>query len=190
MQYSRSHIGQLTQFPVGDRFNHCRIFDNPRVCHQKSGNIRPVLVKISVNGLCHKRSGDIRSSSGKGGYVSIRIASVKSRNDRTSGIFQALLQHGIGLFRIKTSVFVEEDHISGIDKLKLQIGSHNQSVQVFASGGRVLPSCFLLKLLPDLFKLFLKRKSKGKPVDDFLIAGCNELPLLRIIQPFLGLVIA
>ena len=59
VQNRSPHIGKLPHFPVCDRTDRYGIFDNARVSHQKTGDIRPVFIQICMACLGNQRSRDI-----------------------------------------------------------------------------------------------------------------------------------
>ena len=53
MKYRSSHIGQLSQFPIGDILYRLRIINNPWVSYQKARYIGPVFIDVCLGSLGH-----------------------------------------------------------------------------------------------------------------------------------------
>ena len=63
MKHCRSHIAQLAEFPVRDRVNRDRLFDDARIRNQEPGNIGPVLVDVYLAGARDDRSRHVGAAS-------------------------------------------------------------------------------------------------------------------------------
>ena len=123
-----THIGQLSQFPVSDSIDRLGIVNDPGICHQKAGHIRPVLIEIRINSACHDRTGNVRAASGKGLNSSIFFGSVESRYHCAFQTAQFLGNQFFCDLSVKLAVSVKTDHLCRIYKGKSQISSHDLSV--------------------------------------------------------------
>ena len=63
MQNAGSHVGQLTKFSVCNGLNDLRIIDDARIGYEKAGDVGPVLIHISMDGLRYNGACDIGSAS-------------------------------------------------------------------------------------------------------------------------------
>ena len=66
---------------------------------------------------------------------------------------QLLAEHGVGLFLIKCAVLAEEDHVFGIDKIKAEILSKNDTVEILTAGGCVVTAGGMQHGIFNIFEL-------------------------------------
>ena len=156
MKHAGAHIGKLAQLTVCDRLDRLRILDDARICNEKARHIRPVLIAGGMYRTRHDGSRDVGTASGKGLDRSVRQCPVESRNYRTLAFLQTLCQHLVGLLRVKSSVLLEENYLCRIHKLVAKVIRHNDTVQIFAAGRRIVNPRFIFKVLTDLFEFFLQ----------------------------------
>ncbi len=65
MKDTCTHVGELTEFCVGDGLNRSRILNNSRICYEETGNVCPVLVKVRLDCTCHDGTCDIGTAAEK-----------------------------------------------------------------------------------------------------------------------------
>ena len=88
-----------------------------------------------------------------------KLKKIKERYDSIiNGLhLKVSLEEEFRLLRIKISVFVKKYHFRRIDKFISQICRHNNSIQIFSTGGRILFSGLIGKILRYNTKFFFQR---------------------------------
>lgn len=81
---------------------------------------------------------------------------VEAGNDSLLHVLQALGQFLIGQVGLKITVIVKENHFRGINEFKSQIIGNDNTVQVLASGSRIIPSCLCQEVLLYPFKFVVQ----------------------------------
>ena len=135
MQNGRAHVGKLAQFAVGEALDAGGVFHHARVGHEKTGNVRPVLVQFSPGGACHQRAGDVAAAARKGAHAAIRESAVKAGDDGALVLFQFLSKHAVGPLGGENALLVKAHHIRRVDEIPTQIVRQQHAVQVFAAAG-------------------------------------------------------
>ena len=62
MEHRSTHVSQLSQLPVSDDLDSIRVLDYPRVSHQESGNVCPVLINLSSYSVSYNSARNIGAS--------------------------------------------------------------------------------------------------------------------------------
>ncbi len=182
MQHRCAHIGELSELTVGYGLDPGRVFDDSGICDHKTRDVRPVFIDVGVAGARDDGSGYIRSSAGKGLYLSVMTASIKTGDHGIFFLFEALshLPHGPAVIQIP--VLFKEDQFDRIQEGISKIGRHDPAVQVLAPGrGEIRIGSFF-----HSFFYFIELLVKGKilqlqAVDDLLVAAFNLGQNLRKI---------
>ena len=156
VKHAGAHIGKLAQLTVCDRLDRLRILNDARICNEKARHVRPVLIAGRMYRARHNRSCDIGTASGKGLDRSVRQCPVESRNYRTLAFFQTFSQHLVGLLCVKSPVLLEGNHLCRIHELVAKVVCHNDTIQIFAAGRRIINTRLIFKVLTDLFEFFLQ----------------------------------
>ena len=166
-----AHIGELTQFPVGDRLDPGGILDDPGIRDQKAGYIGPVFIDVGVAGPRYNRACDIRPSPGKGLDFAFMAAAVEAGDHGIFHFGEPFFHCPHGLAVVQDAFLIKEDHFKGIHKFKSQIGGHDTAVQMFSAGGREIRIRIFFHPGFDPGKLFIQGKIlELQPLDDLIIA--------------------
>ena len=190
MQYRCTHIGQLPQFGIGDRANHCRIVHNAGVCHQETGNVCPVLVQRSLYRTGYDRTGHVAAAAGERLDIAVCSAAIEARNYSMFQCAKAFPQNGFSLFIVQAAVRLEKDHFSSIYKGEAQICSNDFPVQVFAAACGIVLAGTLLEVCCDFLELIVQRKGHAQTGDNIVIPFPNCLQGIGEIQSLFCQIIA
>ena len=87
-------------------------------------------------------------------------------------------KHFVCLFVQEISVFIEENHFRRINICIAQIICHHNSIEVFASGCRVVFPGFRPELFLDFIKFLFQGKIQRQSVNDLLITVLNVFQFL------------
>ena len=178
MQNAGAHVGELPEFPVGDGIDGDRIFHNAGVGDQETGHIRPVFIDIRMHGAGHDGTGDVGTAAGEGVDGAVGKRTVEARNDGSVQTLQPVGQLLIGFFREEGAVFIEEDHLSGVDKFTVKVAGHDDAVQVFSAGGGVVAAGLREEVFFHLCKFEIQVQIQVKTFDD------GEISLLNLLECF------
>ena len=153
MEHACAHVGELAELTVRDRLDDAGILDDVRIGYEEAGHVGPVLIEVRMHRARDDGTGDVGSASGKCLDSAVGIRSVKSGDD---GVRQALKSGGEQLLRcvgVEGAVLEETDVACGVDKLKTEIVSKKNTVQILAAGSSVVASGMSRKILADGLKL-------------------------------------
>ena len=170
MKYGCSHIRQLAQFSVCDHIDRLWILDDSRISNQETRYIGPVLIHVCMHSLCNDRSCNIRSATGKCLDTSVRFCPVESRDDCTFRILQSCRQDLMRLISVKITIFIKYDHFCSIDKFISKICRHNDTIQIFSTGSRIISSDFLAEVCTDCLKFLIQTQFQIQSADNAVIS--------------------
>ena len=88
-------------------------------------------------------------------------------------MFQFLGQAPVCFFSIQVALPIKENMICRIYKSITQILRHQDTVQVFSPGSRVIQPLLILKILSNFLKLTVQRQAQSQSIDNLLIALLN-----------------
>ena len=185
MEHRGAHIGKLPQFFIGDAVDFFRILHDPRIRHEKAGNIRPVFIEIGTGRRGDNRTRHIRAAPGKGLDAAIRHASIKPGNHSPSRLQKPRLHMVDGLGGVVFSALIEKHHFGGVDKFISQKVCQKKPIQIFAPARRIVLGSALHDVFPDGFQIFLDGNAQMKGIPDAHISLKDFPENLRRIMPIL-----
>ena len=184
MEHGGPHIGEFPKLPVCHLPDRPWIRDDARVGHQKTGDIRPVLVYIGPDRPGHDRAGDVGSAPRKGPDIPIAVSAVESGDHERPVILESFAQ-SLVRSSVEPSVRGEQDAVRRIHKCRSQKGSDDPSAQVLPSGrGEVLARA-ALDLFPHLLQQAPHVKVHGQRSRDLHVPVSYDAVRLREVQTLL-----
>ena len=190
MQNRCAHVGQLTQFGIGNGTDHSRIVYDAGIGNQETGNICPVLVQGCLDCAGYDRTGDIAAATGESLDIAVCAAAVKSGDNSIFQNAQTLTKYLFGLFVVQAAVRLEEDDFCGIHKGKAQVCGDDLTVQIFATACGIVLAGTLFEVFCDLRKFCLQRKIHAQTGNDVVVPCLDRIQGIREIQTLFCQVIA
>ena len=178
MHDTRTHIGELAEFLVGDGLNDGRVFDNVRIRAEEARDIRPVLIEICVDGARNDRARDIRAAAAKGRNAAVLLSAVEARNHRAVIAGKLCRDLTLRFLRVKAAVVVEKYHIRRIHKGEAEVSRHHMTVQIFAATRRIFSAAMCAEILFQFGKFRAEIQIQRESVDNLLIAPFDFLQRL------------
>ena len=177
MKNGSTHIGQLAKFTIGDSLNSLGMINDAGIRNQETGYIGPVLIDIRFGSLGHDGTGDVGTTSGESLHRSVGHGTVEAGYNCFLALCQSGTQYFIGLCCVKFAVLIEEDDGCRINEIIAQIICHDNTVQIFTTGSRVIAAGLCLKVLLNSLELIDKIQIQLQSVDDLLITGFDSIQL-------------
>ena len=157
MQHGSAHVGQLAQLLIRNTLDRLRILDDPRICHQESGDIRPVLVNVGAYCARDQRARDVRSAAGERDDLSrFPSRSVKARDHSVLMSGKLLRQGFLRVVEEQSALLVEQDQACCVDKIIAQKSRRQLCRQIFPAACDVVCGAALLHLIHDLIEAALQ----------------------------------
>ena len=139
MQDGGAHMAQLPQLLIGDGGNLGRAVDNPRIGHEETGNVGPVLIHVGVNRIGNQGTGDIAAAAGEGADFTVFLRAVEAGHDGGLPVAEDGGELFRGLFGVKRSIVMEDNPVGSVHETPAQIIRHQQRTEVFPAAGAPVP---------------------------------------------------
>ena len=178
MQYTGTHVAQLTKLTVGDVIDDLRIRYDARICDEEAGYIRPVLVEINMLRRCNQGTGHIRTATTEGNDLALLIGTIEARE---YGIINVLQCGADALFRlliVTAPVLLEDETACRIDEAEAEIGRHQLRIQELTTRSRVVTVGTRLEILLDPVEVRRQTEVEPESIDDLLITILDRLERL------------
>ena len=135
MQDGGTHVAQFPQFLIGDGGNFRRVFYDPGIRHQETGNVGPVFIYVGIHRTGHQGAGDIAAAAGEGAYFTVCLGTVETRHNSRFAVRKEGRELFLGLLIVQGAVIVEENAVNGIHETPSQVVSHQDTAEVFTAAG-------------------------------------------------------
>ena len=141
-----------------------------RISDQETRYICPVFIHIGMYSLCNDRTCDIRTATGECLNTSVWLCTIKSRNNCTLCILQPFRKDLVCLISVKITIFIKDDYFCSIDEFISKICSHDDTIQIFSTGSRIISADFLAEVCTDCFKFLIQAQIQVQSSDDAVIS--------------------
>ena len=178
MKHGRAHIGELSQFPVGNGFDGLRIVDKMRVGHEASRHIGPVFIDIGAHCPRNNRACYIGTAARKCLDAAVRHRPVEARDNRVVKIPEPFMKNRIRRFRVEIPAGIKQNDIFRVDKTEPEVIGQDQSVQVLSARCGIIPPCPAFEIIPDDLKFLIQAEIQPESLYDLLIAGPDGVQLI------------
>ena len=133
-----AHISQLPQFAVGNPLNRFRVFDDPGIRHQETGDIGPVFIDRRLNPAGNDGSGDIRTAARKSLNPTVGQGAIKTGDNSPRVFGQAFADRFPGALGVVGPVGIKKDNLRRVNKIIPQKFSQDQAAKELPPAGRVI----------------------------------------------------
>ena len=124
MQYTGTHVAQLTKLTVGDVIDDLRIRHDARIRNEEAGYIRPVLIEIDVLCRCDQGTSHIRATTAEGNDLPPIIRAIEAREYGIVDILQCSTDVLFRLLIVTAPVLLEDEAACRIDEAEAEVGCH------------------------------------------------------------------
>ena len=110
-----------------------RFTDDPRVRHQQTRHVGPVLVDLRTDATRDDGARDVAATARKSLDRTIGKGTIEAGNHAALLVCESSRDGRLGLFREEATVRVEANHLGGIDQRAIEQMRDDQSREIFAS---------------------------------------------------------
>ena len=174
MKDAGPHVGQLAQFAVGYSFDWLRVFDNPGVGHEKTGDVGPIFIKSGFYPAGDNRPGYIGPAAGEGLNLSVRQGTVKPGDNGTGMPRQTGRDLPLGPFRVVFALGSEEYYFCGIHEIVTQKFGEQQTVEIFPPAGDIISRSAGGNFRFDFFQALSNFQGKPQVAGDFMVTAGDD----------------